>query len=123
MITVYDLATEVEPKAYSPPQPHGSEVAEWYRRACKAHGADWAHERALYMLGAAIGRIPVTAGPYNLIGEEESAPDARLIAAAPELLSAVRQYRSDMLHPDIADDSRKRRIEMIDRVIAKATSP
>lgn len=59
----------------------------------------------------------------NLIGEEESAPDARLIAAAPELLSAVRQYRSDMLHPDIADDSRKRRIEMIDRVIAKATSP
>ena len=47
--------------------------------------------------------------------------DAVLIASAPELLAAVLQYRDDMRHPNIAPDSRARRLEMIENIIAKAT--
>lgn len=46
--------------------------------------------------------------------------NARLIAAAPELLALAYQYRSDLIHP-VAPDSRERRLAMIDALISKAT--
>ena len=49
---------------------------------------------------------------------EQSRIDAFLIAAAPELMALVLQYRSDLFHPPSAD-SKQRRIEAIDDVIAK----
>jgi len=51
--------------------------------------------------------------------DDESEANARLIAAAPELLTALCQYRSDLLHPT-APDSRERRLAMIDALLAKA---
>ena len=49
----------------------------------------------------------------------ETEANARLIAAAPELLELAAQYRSDMLHPP-TPDSRERRIARIDAVLTKA---
>jgi len=48
----------------------------------------------------------------------EVAADARLIAAAPELLSLAHQYASDLRHPPSAD-SVARRLERIAAVLAK----
>ena len=45
--------------------------------------------------------------------------NARLIAAAPDLLSLAYQYRDDLHHPP-THDSRERRIKAIDAVISKA---
>lgn len=42
-------------------------------------------------------------------------------AAAPELLAAVIQYRDDLRHP-IDEDSRQRRLAMVEAAISKATS-
>lgn len=50
----------------------------------------------------------------------DASANARLISAAPDLLKWLYQYRSDMLHPPSAD-SRQRRVQAIDKVIAKAT--
>lgn len=44
--------------------------------------------------------------------------NARLIAAAPELLELAHQYASDLRHPPSAD-SRERRLERIAAVLAK----
>lgn len=49
----------------------------------------------------------------------EALANARLIAAAPELLELAFQYRNDLRHP-LAPDSRERRLKAIDVVIAKA---
>ena len=46
--------------------------------------------------------------------------DARLLAAAPDLWELVLQYRADLSHP-LSDDSRQRRLEAIDRAIAKVS--
>lgn len=46
--------------------------------------------------------------------------NARLIAAAPELLQLALQYRDDLHHPP-SQDSRERRLAAIKAVIAKAT--
>lgn len=46
--------------------------------------------------------------------------DADLVAAAPDLLRLAYQYRDDLHHPPSAD-SRHRRIEAIESLIAKAT--
>jgi len=45
--------------------------------------------------------------------------DARLIAAAPDLLDLAYQYANDMRYPP-TDDSRKRRLAAIEAVISKA---
>ena len=47
-------------------------------------------------------------------------PDARLMAAAPDLFDLVLQYRNDLNHPPTAD-SRERRLAAIDAAIAKVT--
>ena len=44
--------------------------------------------------------------------------DARLIAAAPDLLALAYQYASDLQYPPVAD-SLKRRLDAIESVIAK----
>jgi len=46
--------------------------------------------------------------------------NARLIAAAPDLLALAHQYRDDLRHPPTAD-SITRRLAAIDAAIAKAT--
>lgn len=46
--------------------------------------------------------------------------NARLVAAAPELLALAAQFRDDMRHPP-SEESRERRLAMIDAAIAKAT--
>lgn len=50
---------------------------------------------------------------------ETAEANARLIAAAPELLELALQYISDLRHP-MSDDSRQRRIERAEAVITKA---
>jgi len=47
--------------------------------------------------------------------------NARLIAAAPDLLALALQYRDDMRHPPSAD-SITRRLAAIDAAIARATN-
>jgi hypothetical protein len=65
-------------------------------------------------------REPIVLAEFN-----DSLPEGRanatLMVAAPDMLAALYQYRSDMRHPP-APDSRERRIEMIDALIAKATA-
>lgn len=48
----------------------------------------------------------------------EAEANARLIAAAPDLLALVWQYESDLRHPP-ADDSVQRRLDRIATVLAK----
>jgi len=50
----------------------------------------------------------------------ETLANARLIAAAPDLLALAHQYRADLRHPPSAD-SITRRLAAIDAVLAKAT--
>jgi len=52
-------------------------------------------------------------------GDGECIANARLIAAAPELLELACQYLSDLHHPP-QGDSLKRRIERAEKIIAKA---
>ncbi len=52
----------------------------------------------------------------------EISANARLIAAAPELLTLAVQYLSDMRHPVTDSGSRQRRIEAIEAVLTKATN-
>lgn len=49
----------------------------------------------------------------------ESAANAHLIRAAPELLKLAAQYRDDLHHPP-SPDSKQRRLAAIEAVIAKA---
>jgi len=51
---------------------------------------------------------------------DEAWANARLIAAAPDLLALAYQYRDDLRHPPSAD-SITRRLAAIDAAIAKAT--
>lgn len=48
----------------------------------------------------------------------EADANARLIAAAPDLLALVRQYRDDMRH-GVSEDGATRREQAIDAVLAK----
>lgn len=50
-----------------------------------------------------------------------SVEQKRLRDAAPELLAAVIQYRDDLRHA-IDEDSRQRRLAMVEALISKATS-
>ena len=60
--------------------------------------------------------------PIAVVGNHaEFKETARLIAAAPDLLSLVLQYRDDLHHPP-APDSRERRLQAIEAAIAKATA-
>jgi len=52
--------------------------------------------------------------------DESDIANARLIAASPDLLDLAYQYLSDLRYPPTSD-SRERRIERIQHVIAKAT--
>ena len=61
-----------------------------------------------------LARVNVMDG----LGEREA--NAALIAAAPDLLALVHQYRNDLRHPPAAD-SITRRLAAIDAVLAKVT--
>lgn len=50
---------------------------------------------------------------------EDTAANARLIAAAPDLLQLAFQYRDDLRHPP-SPDSRERRLAGIEAVLSKA---
>lgn len=63
------------------------------------------------------GRLTVTRCEYGT--DDERNANALLIAAAPELLDLAYQYLSDLRYPPTSD-SRERRIERIQQVIAKA---
>lgn len=58
-----------------------------------------------------------TFGGAEILGSGEE--HARLIAAAPDLLTLAYQYRDDLRHPP-APDSRERRLEAIEAAIRKA---
>ncbi len=60
------------------------------------------------------------ATPNPAADDGSMASNARLIAAAPELLALVIQYRDDLKHPPHGD-SIYRRMEAIEAAIAKAT--
>lgn len=64
-----------------------------------------------------VDREPIILAEFN-----DSLPEGRanacLMAASPELLALVHQYRNDMLYP-VAPDSAERRIAAIDAVLAK----
>ncbi|WP_053553216.1 hypothetical protein [Sphingopyxis sp. 113P3] len=53
-------------------------------------------------------------------GWQEQEANARLISTSPDLLAAVFQYRDDLIHP-LSEDSRERRLAMVNELIAKAT--
>ncbi len=58
--------------------------------------------------------------PCDGYDEEQCAVDAKLLAAAPDLLALVYQYRDDMRHGVHGTESRARRLESIEVAIAKA---
>lgn len=64
------------------------------------------------------GRLTVTYCNYGVEAEREA--NARLIATTPELLELAYQYLSDLRRPP-AGDSLQRRIERVEKVIARAT--
>ena len=66
------------------------------------------------------GMTPVADCDVGARSRKERVADARLIAAAPDLLALALQYRDDLRHPPTAD-SITRRIAAIDAAIAKAT--
>ena len=68
--------------------------------------ADW-HTR--------VCRVTLYAGE-----EEEQQANARLIAAAPDLLALVIQYRDDLRRPP-STESAGRRLQAVNAAIAKAT--
>jgi hypothetical protein len=57
--------------------------------------------------------------PCDGYDEEQWPIDARLLAKAPDLLAAARQYLDDLRFPP-SDDSRARRIVWVERLIAEA---
>jgi hypothetical protein len=67
------------------------------------------------------GRDIIHAGVSDLSAAENRA-NAALIAAAPDLLALVVQYRDDLKRPP-SGDSIYRRMEAIEAAIAKATQP
>lgn len=72
------------------------------------------------------GCCPLVGRPYSIshnhrnVAAANTADDARLIAAAPELLALAYQYANDMRYPPAAD-SRQRRLMAIEAAITKAT--
>jgi len=61
-------------------------------------------------------------GPSTFVAycDHLSVDDLQLMSAAPELLDLAIQYARDLIRPP-AEDSRKRRLEQIERVLRKAT--
>jgi len=55
------------------------------------------------------------------MNKARKAREDRVRNAAPALLQAVLLYRNDMLHPSLTDDSRARRLEMVNALITLAT--
>lgn len=69
---------------------------------------------------SADGRSICIATPNPAANDGSMASNARLIAAAPDLLALAIQYRDDLKYPP-SGDSIYRRMEAIDAAIAKAT--
>ena len=69
------------------------------------------------------GLLPVAQmlWPTDERSEAETEANARLIAAAPDLLTALYQYRDDLRYPP-APDSAERRLAMVEALIAKSAS-
>lgn len=63
------------------------------------------------------GSDAIACNQFCVAGNAEA--NARLVAAAPDLLSLAYQYRDDLRHPP-TQDSRERRLKAIEEVIAKA---
>jgi len=61
---------------------------------------------------------PSQAEQYRVPSDAERDANARLIAAAPDLLALAHQYRNDLRYPPTAD-SITRRLAAIDAVLAK----
>jgi hypothetical protein len=80
------------------------------------------HNGAAFDIGADNGaNVALVKGPEGN-GADEYRANARLIAAAPDLLALVLQYRDDLRYP-LSDDSRVRRFAAINAAIIKAVQP
>lgn len=97
-------------------------VIDSYRNASANYKAS--HPRDILILAedtskasiCEVASIPPSAPPP--VHDRELA-NARLIAAAPDLLNLVRQYLLDMRFPVFSDESRIRRADAIEAVLAK----
>jgi hypothetical protein len=92
--------------------------------AAAAREGEWTFREEPHGFG--FGTIVDDAGRIVLdVGHICLHPDANraiglLAASAPRLLDLLRQYRNDMMFPDLDAGQRARRIEAIDAAIAKA---
>jgi len=73
-----------------------------------------------YILGAPNGVYDDIIATVQCTDLPQCMADARLIAAAPDLLALVIQYRDDLRRPP-SPDSVERRLQAVNAAIAKAT--
>ncbi|RVG88709.1 hypothetical protein [Sinorhizobium meliloti] len=81
----------------------------------KDQGSNDAGEKLIPLCLAAVHTTILEVG----CGERDTEANARLIAAAPDLLQLAFQYRDDLRHPP-SPDSRERRLAAIEAVLSKA---